>query len=191
MHKNGSAVNRREILKAGLVAGTALIGSAAAGTAQATSLMFERKGSFNINFRNVHTGEKFEGVYRVGDRYLPEAFDRINHVLRDFRTGEEFPIDPRVIDMMYMLRHETELKDKRFDVLSGYRSPKTNAKLRKASTGVAKRSLHMTGQAIDLRLPGYDTYQLRKIAVGMKAGGVGYYRGSDFVHMDSGRVRTW
>ena len=184
-------ITRRDIIKTGLLGGAVATGTlCAAGTARAASFVMPRADRYKVSFRNTHTGESFTGVYRVGDRYLPEAFDKINHVLRDFRVGEEFPIDPRTIDIIYSVHQHTG-RENMFDVLSGYRSPKTNAMLRKASTGVAKHSLHMTGQAIDLRLPGYDTYQLRKIAVNMKAGGVGYYRGSDFVHLDTGRVRYW
>ena len=156
--------------------------------------MMERRsagvGERRITFKNLHTGEAFSGVYRVGDKYLPDAFDRINLVMRDFRANEVFPIDPRVLDIMYTV-HQMTGSSEPFGVLSGYRSPKTNAMLRKASTGVAKNSLHMTGQAVDVRLAGFSTTRLRDLAIGLKAGGVGYYRKSDFVHMDSGGVRTW
>lgn len=147
-------------------------------------------GSFDIAFSNQHTGEKFSGTYRVGNKYLPDAFDEINAVLRDFRANEIFPIDPRVIDIMFAVRAKTEQKGP-LEVLSGYRSPTTNDKLRKAGTGVAKNSLHMTGQAIDFRLPGFSTKKLTDIASSLRAGGVGYYRGSNFCHIDTGRVRRW
>lgn len=148
------------------------------------------EGGRRISFRNSHTGEIFSGVYRVGDKYLPDAFDRINIVLRDFRSNEIFPIDPRVIDIIYTV-HQMTGRAEPYEILSGYRCPKTNAGLRKGGEGVAKNSLHMTGQAVDLRLPGFDTSQIRKIAVSLKAGGVGYYPRSNFVHMDTGDVRTW
>lgn len=148
------------------------------------------EGARRISFRNSHTGEIFSGSYRVGDKYLPDAFDHINVVLRDFRTNELFPIDPRVIDIIYTV-HQMSGQDEPFEILSGYRCPKTNAGLRSHSEGVAKNSLHMTGQAIDLRLPGFDTKQVRKLAMSLKAGGVGYYAKSNFVHMDSGDVRAW
>lgn len=143
-----------------------------------------------VSFRNTHTNETFTGVYRIGNKYLPDAFDRINHVLRDHRTGEVFPIDPRVMDIIYSVHQMTDVAAP-YDVLSGYRCPKSNAGLRKNSGGVAKNSLHMTGQAIDLRLPNYSTTRLRDLAKSLKAGGVGYYRSSNFVHMDSGGVRYW
>lgn len=147
-------------------------------------------GARRIMFRNQHTGDLFSGVYRVGDQYLPDAFDRINFVMRDFRSNEVFPIDPRVLDIMYQVHQLTGCSEP-FEVLSGYRCPKTNAMLRKASSGVAKNSLHMTGQAVDVRLPGFSTSRIRDLAVSLRAGGVGYYRRSNFVHMDSGDVRTW
>ena len=147
-------------------------------------------GARRIAFRNTHTGESFSGVYRVGDKYLPEAFDRINVVLRDFRSSDIFPMDPRVIDIIHAVHNMTGRNDS-YEILSGYRCPKTNAMLRANSSGVAKNSLHMTGQAVDLRLPGYTTSRIRDLAKSLKAGGVGYYSSSDFVHMDSGAVRSW
>lgn len=148
------------------------------------------RGARRVSFRNQHTGEIFSGVYRVGDKYLPDAFERINVVLRDFRSNEIFPIDPRVIDIIYTV-HEMSGRSEPYEVLSGYRCPKTNAMLREASGGVAKNSLHMTGQAIDLRMPGYSTTRIRDLARNLKAGGVGYYAKSDFVHMDCGEIRHW
>lgn len=147
-------------------------------------------GSRRIAFRNTHTGETFSGVYRIGNKYLPDAFERINYVLRDHRSDDVFPIDPRVMDIIYSV-HQMTGQNEPYDVLSGYRCPKSNAKLRRASNGVAKNSLHMTGQAIDLRLPNFSTARLRDLAKSLKAGGVGYYRRSNFVHMDSGDVRSW
>lgn len=186
----GPWVDRRGLLKTGLLTlGTGLV-TMASSSAWAAAMRMPNAGSFKVSFRNQHTGESFNGVYRVGNKYLPDAFDQINHVLRDFRTGEEFPIDPRSIDIVYMLQSKTGTKQQ-LEVLSGYRSPKTNAMLRQVSTGVAKNSLHMVGQAIDLRLPGYSTSRLRDVAIDLRAGGVGYYPKSDFVHVDSGKVRHW
>lgn len=147
-------------------------------------------GSWHVAFRNAHTGESFSGVYRVGDKYLPDAFKRINYVLRDFRTGEIFPMDPRVIDLVKSIQDRSGQQTP-MEVLSGYRSPKTNAMLRGASTGVARNSLHMYGQAMDIRMPGYSTRRLRNIAKKFRVGGVGYYPKSDFVHVDTGTVRSW
>lgn len=147
-------------------------------------------GAHRISFRNTRTGESFNGVYRVGDKYMPEAFDQISYILRDTRNNEVFPIDPRTIDIMYVLQRMLET-NKPFDVLSAYRSPRTNAMLAKASYGVARNSLHMTGQAIDIRMEGVGTRRIKNYATDLHAGGVGYYRGSDFVHIDSGKFRTW
>lgn len=185
--KDQKEVSRRDILKtAAALGGFSLCSMGWARPA----LAIPGNGSHSISFRNTHTGESFSGVYRVGDKYLPEAFERINYVLRDFRTGEVFPIDPRILDSMYVIK---EMSGKRgaYEVLSGYRSPKTNNMLRRASTGVAKKSLHMSGQAIDIRMPGLSTRQLRKHAVKLRAGGVGYYPKSNFVHIDTGKFRTW
>lgn len=185
-----SLLSRRAILKNGLLfmaAGSVLM----PGMAQAASIELPETGAFNISFRNQHTGESFSGTYRVGNKYLPEAFDQINSVLRDFRANEVFPIDPRVIDIIFMVCEKTGRTNDTLEVLSGYRSPKTNAKLSRVSTGVAKNSLHMTGQALDFRLPGYSTRKLKQVAYSVRGGGVGYYPGSNFVHVDTGKVRHW
>ena len=147
-------------------------------------------GARRLSFRNAHTGEIFSGVYRVGNKYLPDAFDQINRVMRDFRTNDVHDMDPRVIDIIYTVHRMTGSAEP-FEIISGYRSPKTNAMLRKASSGVAKKSLHMEGKAVDLRLDSFSTKRLRDLAVGLHAGGVGYYSKSNFVHMDCGDVRSW
>lgn len=181
-------ISRREIIKAGLwaAAGTVLFPS----LAEAAAVKMPKIGSYDINFVNSHTGESFSGTYRVGNKYLPDAFEEINYVLRDFRTNEVFPIDPRVIDIIYMVRRKTG-RNQALEILSGYRSPKTNNMLRQASSGVARNSMHLSGQAVDFRMAGVSTRGLRDIAVGFKAGGVGYYPRSDFVHVDTGKFRTW
>ena len=148
------------------------------------------KGARRVSFRNTHTGESFSGIYRVGDKYLPEAFDQINVVMRDFRTNQVYPMDPRVIDIIYMVQRMSG-QNRPYDIISGYRSPHTNAMLRQTSSGVAKKSLHMEGKAIDLRIDGFSTKRIRDLATSLKAGGVGYYAKSDFVHVDCGDVRSW
>lgn len=180
-------IDRRGILKMGLVG---LLGAVVPMFPSRSVYAKSNFESWRISFRNSHTGESFSGVYRVGDKYLPEAFHRINYVLRDFRTDEVFPMDPRIIDIVKVL-HDRTGSDRPFDVLSGYRSPKTNGMLRGASSGVAKNSFHMYGQAMDIRLPGYNTRSLRDSAKAMKMGGVGYYPRSNFVHVDTGDVRSW
>lgn len=184
-------VSKRQFLKGGLLGVAGACVPAFIGSAQAHSrLAIPDAGTFTIAFRNLHTGESFAGAYRVGDRYLPEAFAQINHVLRDYRTGEVFPIDPRTIDILCSVHYRMGASDP-FQVLSGYRCPRTNAMLRATTEGVALNSLHLTGQATDIRLPGYNTAGIRDIGVKLGAGGVGYYPKSDFVHLDSGRVRQW
>ena len=180
-------INRRDILKLG-VAG--VVGSLMPLFPSKNAYAISNFASWKVSFRNAHTGESFSGVYRVGDKYLPEAFDRMNYVLRDFRTNEVFPMDPRVIDIVKVLQERTKA-DGPIEVLSGYRSPKTNSMLRNASSGVAKNSFHMYGQAMDIRMPGYNTRRLRDAARKLKSGGVGYYPKSDFVHVDTGKVRSW
>lgn len=181
---NGS--DRRDFIKGGLacfLAGAVpLIG---AGEASAAS-----HKPWRLTLRHGHTGEVFSGVYRVGDKYLPEAFERLNYVMRDFRTNEAFPMDPRVIDIISRVQEKAGAKNP-LQILSGYRSPKTNRMLRNASTGVARNSFHMYGQAIDIRIPGTSTRKLRNIAQSLRAGGVGYYPSSGFVHVDTGKVRSW
>ena len=180
-------LDRREILKYGLVG---LLGAVAPLMPARNAWAAANYSSWRVSFRHAHTGESFSGVYRVGDRYLPEAFDRLNYVLRDFRRNEVFPMDPRVVDIVSIIQSKVRPNEP-FEVLSGYRCPKTNSMLRHASSGVAKNSLHMYGQAMDIRMPGYNTGKLRKIALNLHAGGVGYYPRSNFVHVDTGQVRSW
>lgn len=139
---------------------------------------------------NIHTGEKFRGEYWYNGKYLPDAFGEIKALMRDHRSNEKFPIDPRLMDILYVLRHRLDSANP-FEVFSGYRSPTTNAKLRRLTNGVARNSLHMTGQAMDLNLPGMSLSNVRKAAIKLNSGGVGYYPSSDFVHVDTGRVRHW
>ena len=146
--------------------------------------------SRELSFYHTHTGEELSIVYHDGGNHLSPALHEINQFLGDFRTGDTHPIDPRLLDALYLLQQKSGVDDK-FEVISGYRSPKTNAKLRNKSNGVAKRSLHMQGKAVDIRLKGINTKKLRDMAIALKIGGVGYYRRSDFIHIDTGRVRYW
>ena len=179
-------LDRRSVLKAGIL-GAAAGAIPLIGVSEAEA---RGHGSWRVSFKQAHTGESFNGVYRVGNRYLPEAFERLNYILRDFRTGEVFPMDPRVIDILSMVQSRSK-SSVPFEVLSAYRSPKTNSNLRRASSGVAKNSFHMYGQALDIRNPNVSTKRVRNIAQGLKAGGVGYYGRSGFVHIDTGTVRSW
>ena len=143
-----------------------------------------------IRLYNTHTDEHLNVCYSAKGHYLSGAMASINHILRDHRTGEVKPIAPRLVDFLYTIGCRAG-GTPCFNVISGYRSPVTNAKLRKKSGGVAKKSRHMLGQAVDIRLPCIQTAELRNIACHLRWGGVGYYAESDFVHVDIGPVRTW
>ncbi len=139
---------------------------------------------------NLHTGESLDAVYWERGAYVPDALSAVDHVLRDFRTGDVHRIDPRLLDTLAKLGARVEARQP-FSVISGYRSPRTNSVLHRESGGVATHSLHMKGMAIDIRLAGLELSKLHEAALGMRAGGVGYYPGSDFVHVDVGPVRRW
>jgi uncharacterized protein YcbK (DUF882 family) len=139
---------------------------------------------------NTHTGESLSCAYWADGQYLEDSLTEISHIRRDHRAGEVHPIAPGLLDLLSSLYNEVS-GNRPFEIISGYRSPATNAKLRNKSSGVAKRSLHMSGKAIDVRLPGCELDNLRQAALAMKAGGVGYYPSSNFIHVDVGRVRYW
>ncbi|QIK37511.1 DUF882 domain-containing protein [Caldichromatium japonicum] len=144
-----------------------------------------------LSFHHLHTDEAVTLAYRVGDAYQPAALQRLNYLFRDHRTGEVRTIDPRLFDLLYDLKVYLGDPDARFEIISAYRSPATNAQLRKTSSGVARNSLHLRGQAVDVRLPDLSTRRLCEAALELGRGGVGYYRRSDFVHLDTGEVRSW
>jgi len=146
--------------------------------------------SRGLSFRHLHTGEALSITYVEGGQVLPEALARIDHVLRDHYDGSIHPIDLDLLDILHAVRRETGTSSP-FQVISGYRSPATNQMLRQRSPGVSKNSLHMQGRAIDIRLPDVDTATLRDAGLAVALGGVGYYGSSDFVHLDTGRVRRW
>ena len=148
------------------------------------------RGARALDFYHTHTSEKLKLVYWEDGEYLVDAMDEINHLLRDFRTGDVHPIDPGVLDILHAARSSLGSNES-FEIISGYRSPATNAKLAGRSNGVAKKSLHMQGRALDVRLQGAEIAALRDAAVAQRAGGVGYYPKSDFIHVDTGRFRTW
>jgi uncharacterized protein YcbK (DUF882 family) len=144
----------------------------------------------SLSFYNTHTGEKLISTFWVEGQYVAESLDDINRILRDHRTDEVKNIDTGLLDLLFALREELETGQP-FHVISGYRSPFTNDFLRQQGSGVAVNSLHREGKAIDIRMPDRPLGALRKAALEMKAGGVGYYPRSDFVHVDVGRVRYW
>jgi len=179
-------INRRSFLKLGVFAAVAYPAIASA----ASSSAFVNAGSRTLSFLNLHTGEKLKSVYWEGGKYVPESLASINRILRDHRNGEVREIVPKLLDTLCEVAMELETKEP-FEIISGYRSPATNAKLRSQGHGVAEHSLHMDGLAIDVHVPGRSLALLRKTAIALKAGGVGYYPESQFVHIDVGRVRTW
>ncbi len=147
-----------------------------------------------LSFVHTHTAEKLAIEYCCDGKYDPKALSKLNYLLRDFRTAEVHDIDPKLFDLLHELSTDLDAGDSPFHIISGFRSPKTNAMLQKRggpNTGVASRSLHMVGKAIDIRLPGVKLKDLRQAAAALKRGGVGYYPASNFVHVDTGRVRYW
>ena len=143
-----------------------------------------------LRLDNLHTNEKLSVEYFSAGRYLPDALSAVNHVLRDFRSGDVGTMDPALLDLLHGLA-ATVGSQRAFHVISGYRSPATNETLRHNSSGVASGSLHLRGQAIDIRLADVPLATLYDAARSMRSGGVGYYAASDFVHLDTGRVRAW
>ena len=145
---------------------------------------------FELAFYHLHTGERLEAPFARDDALVTEGWAAINHLLRDFRTGDVHPIDPEVLFILHAARAALNPNGV-FEVISGYRSPKTNEMLRAGTSGVAKKSFHMQGRAVDVRLQGVRTDALRAFCRKLGRGGVGYYAKSDFVHLDNGGVRSW
>jgi uncharacterized protein YcbK (DUF882 family) len=187
--------SRRRVLKAG----GALAGASVAGLLAGTASSQDAAGSQGehraiaprrIGLLNLHTGERLEIDYFRDGSYLPDAFTELEALLRDFRTGDRHAVDPGLMDYLVQAAHTLGV-DPVFSVISGYRSPLTNARLHERSSGVAAHSLHMEGRAIDVRLSEVNCAELAAHALELRRGGVGYYRSSDFVHLDTGAFRTW
>ena len=192
MHMN--QLSRRNFLGLGAVAATAALVpakafAAVAPAAKSSALASERC----LSFFHTHTGERLTTSYCAGGGYLPDALRNVNTLLRDFRVNQVKPIDPDLLDLLFEL-NGTLGTAQPFHVISGYRSPVTNAMLKErggAHSGVASHSLHMEGKAIDIRVPGVRLEHLRNAAKALKIGGVGFYPDLNFVHVDVGRVRYW
>jgi uncharacterized protein YcbK (DUF882 family) len=167
-----------------LLAAAAILSAGAAIGARSTV------DSRSLEFVHTHTGETLAVAYQVDGVLVPSAVNALNHFLRDHRNGQIVQMDPELFDLLWTLRERTGV-DAPFQLVSGYRSPQTNEMLRSIGRKVAKKSLHMQGQAIDIRLPGVPTHELRDLARELGVGGVGYYAKSDFIHVDTGRVRYW
>jgi uncharacterized protein YcbK (DUF882 family) len=186
----GAAVSRRETVRAALLA---LLGAALGPRAALAAVA----GSSRLRMVHAHTGEKLDIVYREGGVLVSDALPVVDHFLRDFRTGRTIAMDIGTLDIAWAI---TQACGKgggggndgcELEIVSGYRTAQTNALLRSEGRGVAAYSLHMVGQAIDLRMPGFKTAALRDAALALGRGGVGYYATSDFVHVDTGPVRRW
>jgi uncharacterized protein YcbK (DUF882 family) len=147
-------------------------------------------GRCELTLTSTHTGESLHVRYCVAGRHDPDALASLEHLLRDFRNGRQHPIDTGLYDLLSEVAARAGAEP-HFEVISGYRSRETNDMLRRRGSGVSERSLHLEGRAIDVRLRGVPTSRLREIALTLKRGGVGYYPKSDFVHLDTGRVRQW
>jgi uncharacterized protein YcbK (DUF882 family) len=144
-----------------------------------------------LRLYNTHTGERLDIVFRRDDRYMPDALAKLDYFLRDHNTNEVRHFDPRLYDILADLTASVGHPSGEIEIVCGYRTPSTNESLRAHTNGVAKNSLHIQAEAIDLRMPGIDTLKLRRAALALRRGGVGYYPHSDFIHVDVGRVRQW
>jgi len=180
-------LTRRQILTAGVLGSLVCLAPVQALAHLSLTGVQER----SLSLLNTHTGERLkEVVYWEKGDYILDALENLNHVLRDHRTNQVHPIDPMTLDLMAAISRKVGAKQP-FEIISGYRSPQTNRSLRNNSNGVAKNSYHMQGKAVDLRLQGVPLKTVRKAALDLRMGGVGYYSKSGFVHIDSGKVRSW
>jgi uncharacterized protein YcbK (DUF882 family) len=178
---------RRRLLTVG--AGALIsAGSLVSGSAFAKSSSSPPERSLSIY--NLHTDESLNTVYWADGEYIDESLSNINYLMRDFRNDEVKAIHPQLLNLLHAITDRLGTT-KPIQLVSGYRSPATNAMLHARSNGVAKHSLHMDGMASDIRIPGHDLRELHKVAISLRGGGVGYYPQSDFVHVDVGRVRYW
>ncbi len=178
------SLSRRTLLRG------ALLGAAALALPRGARAALPPEPERALAFVHTHTGERARIAYWAEGAYLPDGLAAIDRILRDHYSGAVHPIAPRLLDLLHALHRDLDASEP-FHVISGYRSPETNAALAARSHGVATRSLHMTGAAIDVRLPGRALTALRDAALARRGGGTGFYPGPDFVHVDVGRVRRW
>lgn len=180
-------ISRRSFLKTSLLTATGL-SLPVSSLARVADTIWPEKA---LSFYNTHTGERLRrAVYWAEGNYIPDTLDQIDHLLRDHRNDTIQPIDPALIDLLHALSRQLGTTQP-IHIISGFRSPASNLLLRQQAQGVAKRSLHMSGKAVDIRIPDCDLNRLRRAAMSQKRGGVGFYPDSDFVHLDTGRVRYW
>lgn len=181
-----SNVDRRHFLRTGLAVSGAIAGGITSPTLLANTALPDRR----LYLQNMHTGESVNTVYFSQGEYLTDALDEISSVMRDHRRNEILPMDPVLLDVLHSV-HALVKAPYGIELFSGYRSPATNEALRANNGGVAKKSFHMYGKAADIRIPGVELKHVRDAALTLRGGGVGYYRSSGFVHVDTGKVRTW
>lgn len=181
-----SQVDRRRFLRTGLAVSGAIAGGITSPNLFANAALPDRR----IFLKNMHTGESVNTVYFSQGEYLSDSLDEISKVMRDHRRNEVLPMDPVLLDVLHSV-HALVDAPYGIELFSGYRSPATNAALRASNGGVAKKSFHMFGKAADIRIPGVELSHVRNAALTLRSGGVGYYRRSGFVHIDTGRVRSW
>lgn len=194
MNLRRDKLNRRKLLKAGLLgAATALVPigvDAAQWAVEPANFILQPATTRTLSFYNVHTGETLKAVYFDRGEYVPGALLEVNYFFRDFRANQVKAIDPRLLDLLHRIHYALDTSQP-FNLISGYRSPATNAWLAGQSEGVARHSLHMYGMASDINVQGRSLALLQIVALALRGGGVGYYPRSDFVHVDIGRVRRW
>lgn len=183
-----TVVGRRQLLKAGAT-GIALLALAPLMVRPAYASLLSSEVR-KLSLTNMHTGEACALTYWEDGDYITEALEQANHLLRDHRNNEVHAIDPALLDLLAALHGKLETNQP-FQVISGYRSPASNALLHARSSGVATKSLHMVGKAMDIRIQGRGLAEVHRTAIAMGLGGVGYYPSSNFVHVDTGRVRQW
>lgn len=176
---------RRDILRFGLALGLAVVASPLDALG---ALRNDRERA--LSFDNRHTGERLTTVYWAQGEYVPEGLTAIDKLLRDFRTDDVHPIEPRLLDLLFEVRGALRT-NRAFEVISGYRSPRTNKTLRRHRRGIASQSFHTLGMAIDVVIPGRSVRDLRRVALSMRRGGVGFYPRAGFVHLDVGPSRSW
>lgn len=184
-------MRKRSYIRAAFVVVLALFAGPNFAPAQTSAGVSAPQQEHRLHLFNTHTTERVDIVFRRGDSYLPDAIAKLDYFLRDHRTGDVRHYDPRLYDILEDLTAAVGHPGAEIDIICGYRSPWTNEFLRTHTSGVAKNSLHIQAEAIDLRMPGVNTLQLRAAALSLHRGGVGYYPHSDFIHVDTGRVRQW
>lgn len=187
-HGDDIVSSKRNFLKNMACGSLLTIGGGLPEIAKASAWSFP--SSRSVAFENVHTGDKLKLTYFENGRYVRGALHEISYALRDYHTDDVYPIDPALVDQLYDLKNTLGIS-KPFHIVSGYRSPVTNANLRRTHRGVARHSLHMEGRAIDIKIEGLRTKTIRDAALSLRSGGVGYYPYAQFVHLDTGQIRTW